>query len=145
MRPLLLFLFALALVGPSCAGTSTAGLPVISMDVGGHRVRAEVARSPDEQSRGLRYRRELGKNDGMLFVYAEERRLGFWMKNTFVPLSVAFIDDDLEIVHIEDMVPQTTESHRSPVPVRYALEVNRGWFEDNGVEVGAQVSFELPR
>lgn len=145
MRPLLLVLFAVLLVGPSCSGTSDAGLPVITIDVDGHRVRAEVARSPDEQSRGLMYRRNLGNNDGMLFVYAEKRRLSFWMKNTFIPLSIAFIDDDLQIVHIEDMSPQTETSHRCPVPVRYALEMNRGWFDDKGVAVGAKVAFELPR
>ena len=145
MRPLLLVLFALLLVAPSCTGTSAAGLPVITIEADGHKIRAEVARTADEQSRGLMYRRELGRNDGMLFVYGEKRRLGFWMKNTFIPLSIAFIDDDMTIVHIADMAPQTTTSHKSPVPVRYALEMNKGWFAERGIEVGAEVAFELPR
>ncbi len=144
MRPLLLIICTLGLAGLSCTGTSAAGLPVITMDVGGHRVKAEVARTPEQQSRGLMYRRSLGHNDGMLFVYERKANLGFWMRNTFIPLSVAFIDDDGEIVHIAHMAPQTERSHRSPVPVRYALEMNRGWFEDEGVEVGAKVTFELP-
>jgi uncharacterized protein len=142
--PLLAIAALLLLTAPSCTGTSAAGLPVIKIDVAGHTVKAEVAGSPDEQSRGLMYRRDLGRNDGMLFVYAEKRRLSFWMKNTFIPLSIAFIDDDGRIVHIVDMSPQTTTSHKCPEPVRYALEMNRGWFEERGVAVGDIATFELP-
>jgi len=128
----------------SCASRSPAGLAVISIDIEGHRIRAEVAAKPEDHSRGLMYRRELGTNQGMLFVYEEPEPLSFWMKNTFVPLSIAFIDDQGTIVHIEDMAPQTTESHRSPKAVRYALEVNRGWFAERGIKTGNRASFEIP-
>ncbi|HCP45276.1 MAG TPA: hypothetical protein DIU15_04510 [Deltaproteobacteria bacterium] len=137
----LLLVTALALL-VSCSSRSPAGLPVISIDVEGHRIRAEVAEEPEDHSRGLMYRRELGTNSGMLFVYAQPEPLSFWMKNTFVPLSIAFIDDDGTIVHIADMAPQTTVSHRSPKAVRYALEVNRGWFAERGIKAGHRTQFQ---
>ena len=141
--PLLLVALLLLALNPSC-GTSKAGLTVIKLEIDGHKLSTEVARAPEEQSRGLMYRRKLGKNDAMLFVYEKPSRLSFWMKNTFVPLSIAFIDGDHRIVHIEDMAPQTTTSHRSSKPALYALEVNRGWFDERGITVGAKVEFELP-
>lgn len=143
----LLVLAALALLvlqAPSCARTSDAGLAVISVEIDGHKVKAEVARTPEEQSRGLMYRRKLGRNDGMLFVYEEEKRLSFWMKNTFIPLSIAFLDTDGTIVDIQGMQPQNETSHRSKKPALYALEVNKGWFAERGIEVGARATFELP-
>jgi uncharacterized membrane protein (UPF0127 family) len=147
MRSLLpLALMALfVLQAPSCGGTSEAGLPVIKIKVDGHTVKAEVAQSPAAMSRGLMYRRDLGKHAGMLFVYEEPRLLSFWMKNTFVPLSIAFLDADGVIVDIQDMHPQTEVSHRSARPALYALEVNQGWFAERGVEVGAKVEFDLPK
>jgi len=129
----------------SCASRAPSGLPVISINIEGHRIRAEVAERPEDHSRGLMYRRELATNRGMLFVYEQPRRLSFWMKNTFVPLSIAFIDDDGTIVHIEDMAPQTNDSHKSPEAVRYALEVNRGWFAEHGVQPGSRTQFQLPK
>ncbi len=103
-----------------------------------------MALTPDQQSRGLMYRRELGKNAGMLFVYESEKTLGFWMKNTFVPLSIAFLDADGVIVDIQDMQPQSRKSHRSAKPALYALEVNQGWFAERGIGVGDKATFELP-
>jgi len=127
-----------------CPARSPAGLPIIKVQIEGHNVRAEVASTTEERTRGLMYRRELGDNEGMLFVYEEKSRLSFWMKNTFVPLSIAFIDDEGQIVHIEEMTPQTLEGHKSPVPVRYALELNRGWFKQRKLTNGARVEFTLP-
>jgi hypothetical protein len=90
------------------------------------------------------YRRNLGQNSGMLFVYQKKARLSFWMKNTFIPLSVAFIDDSCDIVHIEDMDPHTTRIHQSPLLVRYALEVNHGWFRERGIGTNSITQFHYP-
>ncbi len=138
---LALSLFALRTAG--CA-KSDSGLPVVSIDVAGHGVKAEVASTEAQRARGLMYRRKMGTNKGMLFVYPKPERLSFWMKNTYLPLSIAYIDSRGSIVHIEDMKPLTTNSHPSPKPVPYALEMNQGWFDDKGVKVGDTVTFELP-
>lgn len=138
---LALGLFAVRATGCSA---SDSGLPVISIDVDGHRVKAEVAATAATRSRGLMYRRKMGKNNGMLFVYERAEPLSFWMKNTYLPLTIAFIDRGGTIVHLEDMRPLTTTSHPSPVSVPYALEMNQGWFAAKGIEVGAKVTFELP-
>ena len=136
---------AAALLLSSCASTrSASGLPVISISVGEQSIRAEVAQETESMARGLMYRREMDWNRGMLFVYRQDRILSFWMKNTFIPLSIAFLDSNGRIVHITDMQPQTTTSHRSPVPARYALEMNQGWFDKAGVKVGDRAKFTLP-
>jgi uncharacterized protein len=111
----------------------------------------EVADHPAAQERGLMFRKKLEENSGMLFVFEEERTLSFWMKNTFIPLSIAYINSKKVIVDIQDMTPvplgSTLEprSYPSKKPARYALEVNQGWFSKNKVQVGDQVKFTLPR
>ncbi len=99
-------------------------------------IRVEVARTEEEQAKGLMFREKLGKNEGMLFVYEREEILAFWMKNTRIPLSIAFIAKDGKIVDIQDMEPFDLRSHVSARPAQYALEVNQGWFEKNGIGVG---------
>ncbi len=138
---LALTLFSVRAAG--CSG-SDSGLPVISMSVDGHSVRAEVAGTVATRARGLMYRRTMAKNSGMLFVYEDPEPLSFWMKNTYLPLTIAFIDKAGVIVHLEDMQPLTTTSHPSPKAVPYALEMNQGWFAAKGIEVGAKVTIELP-
>ena len=105
------------------------------------RVRVEVADDIFEQARGLMYRTALGENRGMLFAYPEERELSFWMKNTQIPLSIAFIDSERRIIDIQDMKPLDDEppSYVSAEPAQYALEVNQGFFERRGVKVGDRV------
>jgi uncharacterized membrane protein (UPF0127 family) len=127
-----------------CPSRSPAGMAIIKVDIEGHPLKAEVAATTEQRTRGLMYRRELGRNAGMLFAYENPSALSFWMKNTFIPLSIAFIADDGSIVHITDMAPQTLAPHRSPKPVRYALEVNRGWFEDRNISAGDRAEFTLP-
>lgn len=144
MRPGLLLLSGILMAAACGSSHPESGLPVISVDVAGHSVKAEVARSEEEQSRGLMYRRALGKNEGMLFVYEDDRVLTFWMKNTFVPLDILYLKADHTVATIKQMNPQTTRTHSSEVAVRYALEVNQGWAKKNGVEPGAEVAFELP-
>jgi uncharacterized membrane protein (UPF0127 family) len=139
-----LLVVGFAVRAAACPTRSEAGLPMIPMKIGDRSVRVEVVGTDAQRARGLMYRRKLGTDRGMLFVYPERSRLSFWMKNTFVPLTIAFIADDGTIVHLEDMAPQTLTSHRSPKRVRYALEMNRGWFAERDVSVGSHATFELP-
>jgi uncharacterized membrane protein (UPF0127 family) len=100
------------------------------------KIFVELARTEKEKARGLMFRTKLGENEGMLFIYEQEEILSFWMKNTFLPLSIAFIDRQGRIIDIQDMEPFSLDTHRSPRPAQYALEVNKGWFEKNGVKIG---------
>jgi uncharacterized protein len=123
------------------------GLRTLVIDASGGKkveVRVEVADDLTEQAKGLMDRTTLGENKGMLFVYPEERKLSFWMKNTLIPLSIAFIDSERRIIDIQDMKPLDDEppSYVSAEPAQYALEVNQGFFERRGVKVGDSV--ELP-
>ncbi|HPQ69632.1 MAG TPA: DUF192 domain-containing protein [bacterium] len=106
------------------------------LHIGKKTLYVEIARTNDQHRIGLMYRESLPKNQGMLFVYQDKRRLSFWMKNTKVPLDVAFLGDNGDILQIEPMKPQTTQLHDSRYPVRYALEVNQGWFTRHGFKVG---------
>jgi uncharacterized membrane protein (UPF0127 family) len=110
-------------------------------------LRAELARTEEEKRTGLMFRRQLGENSGMVFVYESEGRWAMWMKNTYVPLSVAFIDRNGRILNIEDMQPQTLDSHQSAGPAKFALEMNQGWFAKRGIQPGARVEGleKLPR
>ncbi len=101
----------------------------------------EVAVTPQEREIGLMFREFLPENSGMLFIFQEESRLSFWMKNTFIPLSIAFIDSNGVIVDIQDMEPMTTKSHISKFPAKFALEVNKGWFKKRQISVGDTVKF----
>lgn len=118
---------------------SAAELPTTVLTIGDHKLTAEIARSPDERSTGLMNRFSLKPDHGMLFVFERAEPQAFWMKNTFVPLSIAFIADDGRIINIEDMKPQTEDSHWSRGPARYALEMKKGWFADRGIGPGAVV------
>jgi hypothetical protein len=108
-------------------------------------VRVEVADDPFERTRGLMYRKALGEDRGMLFVFPREQPLTFWMKNTLIPLSIAYIDSRGRLTDILDMKALDDEPphYVSSEPVQYALEVNRGFFEERGVKIGDHA--ELPR
>lgn len=114
-------------------------MPEIGLSVGGHKLTAEVARTDPMRMEGLMYRRILPENRGMLFVFREVAVQSMWMMNTYVPLSVAFLDANGVIVNIEDMQPQTQDTHAAAKPVKYALEVNQGWFKKRGIKPGAKV------
>jgi hypothetical protein len=111
------------------------------MELGGVRIRVEVARTDAERARGLMYRDRLGSDWGMLFVYDREERLSFWMKNTKIPLSIAFLDAGLVVRDIQDMTPLDETLHVSRVPARYALEMEQGWFSRRGVAPGTVAKF----
>jgi len=111
-------------------------LPAITLNAGMHLIRAEVAQTPEQRSTGLMFRQAMGQNEGMLFAFEDAGQQCFWMKNTLLPLSVAFVADDGSIVNIESMKPQTEDSHCSTKPVRFVLEMNEGWFVKRGIKPG---------
>ena len=123
----------------AAAGATNAQTQRASLEVGRHRIEVEVA--ADEQTRklGLMYRSRLPSGQGMLFVYPFSIRLCMWMKNTLIPLSVAFLDEEGRILNIEDMAPLSEESHCSVGSARHALEMNQGWFAEHGVKAGDRV------
>jgi uncharacterized membrane protein (UPF0127 family) len=102
---------------------------------------AEVAKTPQERAEGLMGRKHLGQEEGMLFIFETEDYHAFWMKDTLIPLSIAFIDKEGRIVRITDMKPLTLESHSPPAPILYALEMKKGWFSANGIKVGDILRF----
>jgi len=120
-------------------------LPTVRASIKGNELTVELATTPETQSCGLSNRTSLPTNQGMLFVYAEPEILTFWMKDTHIPLSIAFIDVDRRIVSIQKMNPfPITKIYESPVSALYALEVNQGWFEENGVQTGDVLKLDLP-
>ena len=118
---------------------SATKLPTVPLQIGLYIVQAEIAADNESRSRGLMYRTEMENNQGMLFIF---ERLGvqcFWMKNTLLPLTAAFLNDQGKIVNMSDMSPQTETPHCSKEPVRYVLEMNQGWFAARGIKEGAVV------
>ena len=129
------------------ANSNKADLSTVTIDASGGKkveVLVEIADSPLERERGLMYRTALGEDRGMLFVFPDEQPLSFWMKNTEIPLSIAYIDSKGRIMDLLDMKPLDDEPphYTSSKPVQYALEVNQGFFEERGVKVGNHA--ELP-
>jgi uncharacterized protein len=138
------FLFALLLLGSaSCAqdrpNEQPQELPAIQLNAGIHLIQAQLAMTPQQHSIGLMFRASMAPSEGMLFVFAEARQQCFWMKNTPLPLSAAFIADDGSVVNIEDMQPRTLDRHCSKKPVRFVLEMHQGWFAQRGLAAGARI------
>ncbi len=122
------------------AGTALAqDLPVVQLNAGMYLIRAEVAADFGSRAQGLMYRKQMPSNAGMLFIFEQPGEQCMWMKNTLIPLSVAFLDDDGRIINIEEMAPQTLDSHCARRPARYALEMNSGWFSARGVKPGTRL------
>ncbi len=111
----------------------------MELTAGMHRIDAQVAATPQERQTGLMHRKEMPAHEGMLFVFEQPAQQCFWMKNTLLPLTAAFVDDDGTIVNLADMKPQTLDSHCSAKPVRYVLEMNQGWFAKKGIKAGARL------
>ncbi len=129
-----------AAVAPHLAVAQQKPLPTLQLSAGIHLIQAELANTFETRMTGLMHRKKLGANDGMLFVFPDVAPHCMWMKNTFVPLSVAFIDERGVILNIADMRPQTEESHCATAPARFALEMNQGWFAAKGIKPGAKLS-----
>jgi len=115
-------------------------LPRVKLGAGMHQIDAQVAATPDQRMTGLMFRQEMPQQEGMLFVFEYPSQQCFWMKNTLLPLSVAFVADDGTIVNIDEMAPQTLDSHCSTKPVRYVLEMNKGWFAKKGIKAGTKLT-----
>jgi len=125
-------------------------LPTVTFELGGVEVDIEIANTPVEQAQGLMYRTTMPENHGMLFVNREPRYLSFWMKNTRLALSIAYIRDDLVIGNILKMKPQVgeyepSERYHSKYKSLYALEMNQGWFEEHGVKAGDKINLPLEK
>ena len=117
-------------------------LPTTTLQAGMHLIRAEVADEPGTRAMGLMHRTALGPNQGMLFVFPEQAGHCFWMRNTRLPLTIAFIDDDGRIANLVDMKPFDESSHCPVRPVRFALEMEQGWYAKHGINAGAQLRSE---
>jgi uncharacterized membrane protein (UPF0127 family) len=112
----------------------------ISLSAGIHLIKAEVASNEAEREYGLMFREKMAQNEGMVFLFGAPAGVCMWMKNTVLPLSVAYIDTAGKVVNIEDMQPQTTNSHCAKKPVAYALEMNLGWFKQKNIKAGSLIS-----
>ena len=130
---------AMLLAGAAVAQDRAQTLPAVTMKAGFHVIQAEVAGTPEQRQIGLMHRKEMPANDGMLFVFEQPAQQCFWMKNTLIPLSIAFLAEDGSVVNIEDMKPQSLDSHCSSKPVRFALEMTQGWFAQRGIKPGFRI------
>jgi len=122
----------LAVALTALSGAGYAQGPILELNAGIHVIRAEVANTPQVRAQGLMHRDRLGPNQGMLFVFPDLERPCMWMKNTLIPLSVAFLDEKGAIINVEDMAPLTETSHCAKAPARFALEMGLGWFKAHG-------------
>lgn len=123
-------------------------LPRTRLSAGMHQIDAQLASTPAQRSVGLMFRQEMPPHEGMLFVFEQPGVQCFWMKNTLLPLTAAFIADDGRIVNLADMKPQSLDSHCASAPVRYVLEMNQGWFAKRGLKAGSRLTgppFSMPR
>jgi uncharacterized membrane protein (UPF0127 family) len=115
-------------------------LPRVKLRAGMHVIDAQVAASPEQRMTGLMHRKEMPQHEGMLFVFEYAAQQCFWMKDTLLPLSIAFVAEDGTIVNIDEMKPRSLDSHCSQQPVRYVLEMNKGWFAKKGVKAGQKLT-----
>ena len=143
MKHFATLLLSLAMLSPGTSfaqGAPQMSLPRVKLTAGMYLVDAQVAATPEQRSTGLMYRRQMLPAEGMLFVFEQAGQQCFWMKNTLLPLTAAFVADDGTIVNLADMTPQSTDSHCSEKPVRFVLEMNQGWFTQKGIKAGFRLS-----
>ncbi len=138
-------LLALACLSSAQAQTpQVRKFPATQLNIGIHLIKAEVARTEAEREQGLMFREKMGDNEGMLFLFGQPAGVCMWMKNTLIPLSVAFMDEKGVIINIEDMKAQTLDSHCAKRAAVYALEMNKDWFKQKNIQPGSQIE-GLPR
>jgi len=145
-RRLLGTLAAAALLLPGWSAAQPApqmNLQRVKLSAGMHVIDAQVALTPEQRQLGLMMRQSMPQHEGMVFVFEQPSQQCFWMKNTLLPLTAAFVADDGTIVNLADMKPETTESHCSAKPVRYVLEMNQGWFAKKGLKPDSRLSGPL--
>ena len=111
----------------------------VALSAGMHQIDAQVALNPEQRQIGLMFRKDMPQHEGMIFVFEQPTKQCFWMKNTLLPLTAAFVADDGTIVNLADMKPQTLGAHCSDKPVRYVLEMNQGWFAKKGIKAGSKL------
>ena len=142
LRSLMITAFACACAAPPTATAQgpQPPLPTVPLQAGMYLIKAEVANGFGSRMQGLMFREKMAANDGMLFVFPDRERQCMWMKNTPLPLSVAFIDEAGVILNVENMKPQTEDSHCSAGPARYALEMNLGWFKSRNIKPGLKIT-----
>lgn len=137
-----MFLLVMASMIWSCSSHSNISDNITyEINIHDKKPRVEVAFRQKERTIGLMFRDKLDSDHGMLFIYPQEQNLSFWMKNTKIPLSIAFINSSETITQIEHMAPYSLASHTSKAKVRFALEMEEGWFRKNGITVGSKVDF----
>lgn len=122
--------------GYSCQKNLKSDLPVAHLRMAGHEVQVEIAHRLITRTTGLMFRKEMSWDSGMLFVFPDSSPRAFWMKNTYIPLSIAFMNERAEILNILEMPPRTEERFFSKGPAKFALEMNAGWFSKNGLKAG---------
>jgi uncharacterized membrane protein (UPF0127 family) len=135
--------FVLSVVTSVCGHAQNSpqlDLPRTQITAGMYLINAQVAATPEQRATGLMYRQQMPSGEGMLFAFEQAAQQCFWMKNTLLPLTAAFVADDGTIVNLADMKPLSTESHCSSKPVRYVLEMNQGWFGQKGLKAGSKLS-----
>lgn len=125
-----------ALIATSAVLAQSSPLPRVDLTAGFHRIEAEVAANQTDRSQGLMNRRSMAANQGMIFAFPQTATHCFWMKNTPLPLSIAFLDEKGAIINIDEMVPETEDNHCPTRPARFALEMNAGWFKAKGLKPG---------
>ena len=123
----------------SAAALAQNAMPMMDLSAGFHRIEAEVAANDQNRQLGLMNRKAMAVQHGMLFVFPQDNTHCMWMRNTLLPLSVAFLDDEGKVINIEDMQPQTEDNHCARRPARYALEMNLGWFTQRGIKPGVKL------
>jgi len=138
--PARLFCLLLALCAPAWSQeVPQLNLPRVTLSAGMHLIQAQVAATPEQRAIGLMHRKAMPTSEGMLFVFEQPSSQCFWMKDTPLPLTAAFVVDDGTIVNLADMKPRTTRSHCSAGPVRFVLEMNQGWFAKRGIKAGSRL------
>ena len=143
---LLLFFFTISSLGYN--RTHTQGtLPLQSLQIGHKVIQVEIADTKEKRTRGLMYRKSLPKDQGMLFVFPSSQILSFWMKNTYIPLSIGFFNSKRQLLEVQDMEPESIllkkprETYKSRLPAKYALEMNKGWFSKNKIKPGTKFKY----
>ncbi len=137
-KHMIIFMLTVGMLS-SISASFASSLPVIELRAGKEKIQVEVASTPESQQIGLMYRTSMGANAGMLFAFRDKAGHCFWMRNTLIPLSIAFIGDDGRIVNIEEMQAQTENNHCPQKPVRFALEMNQGWFTQKKIKPGSLI------
>jgi hypothetical protein len=130
------FVVGIAIASYAIGAPAEGELPTVPLSINGHKITAEVAATDEHRATGLMHRFSLKPDHGMVFVFGRAEPQAFWMKNTFIPLSIAFIGADGRIINVDDMAPQDETTHWSKGPARFALEMRKGWFAERGIRAG---------